>query len=308
MSESLGKRGAGGHAAQGTHASVAPLKPASTHREERTGAAEHEHFQPSSVEAARMDLLSILVSAITHDANNSSLLVTLNTSVLRDVWDTVRPILDRYAGENGDFVVSGSPYSLMKDEVGGMIAAISEGSERVQHMIRELHEFIRPPVNDAPEIVNINAVADASLVLMGGVISKATSHFSTALGENLTDVKGHKQRLKQAIVHLLYRACRALPDKSRAVALATFQDPAEGVVVLEVRDEGIGMPVELLQQLLDGAPAAPGDLAGVGLHLPVCRAIAREHGGRLDIVSEPRQGTAARLILPMAADTSNREV
>jgi len=254
--------------------------------------------------AARMDLLGVLVSAIVHDVNNSNLLVMLNTSVLRDTWDTVRPILDRYARENGDFVVSGSPYSLMKDEVTAMISTISEGSVRVQRMIHELHDFIRTPLTTTLENADINVIAQSSLVLMGDIINKSTSRFSAQLGEHLPDVEGRKQHLKQAIVHLLYRACRALPDKSRAVTLTTYRDAAGGAVVVEVRDEGIGMPAELLQRILDVSTATLGDIAGIGLHLSVSLAIAHEHGGRLEIDSEPQRGTTARFILPTAADIS----
>lgn len=304
MSDDLGEQEAVTCKPERESAVVACPSFVSCERPEKSDQEEAGRCRRPLVEAARTDLLGVLVSAIVHDANNSNLLVMLNTSVLRDTWDTVKPILDRYARENGDFVVSGSPYSMMKDEIGVMISAISEGSVRVQRMVHELHDFIRSPLSNTPESININAIVDSSLVLMGDIINKSTSRFSTQLGEGLPELKGHRQRLKQAIVHLLYRAFRALPDKARAVTLKTYQNTAEGVVVVEVRDEGIGMPAELLQRIQESSTPVSDDLSGIGLHLPVSLAIAREHGGRLEIDSEPQQGTTTRLILPIAADAS----
>ena len=78
-------------------------------------------------------------------------------------------------------------------------------------------------------------------------------------------------------------------------------------VTVAIRDGGIGIPAADLPHVFDrfvrGSNALPG---GTGLGLPVARAIAEAHGGRLSIDSSEGQGTCVTLILPASTEGPNR--
>jgi signal transduction histidine kinase len=87
---------------------------------------------------------------------------------------------------------------------------------------------------------------------------------------------------------------RTMPGGSVVVRLSYADDCR--CVVIEVEDDGPGMPRERLQQLF-------GDCAPVGLALAMVREVAAAHGGTMEIQSDTdirRHGTAIRLTLPVA--------
>jgi signal transduction histidine kinase len=78
-----------------------------------------------------------------------------------------------------------------------------------------------------------------------------------------------------------------------------------GEVVVEVIDTGIGIPAAALPRLFDeffrvARPGAPG-VEGTGLGLPICRRIASEHGGVIDVESAEGVGSTFRVRLPAGA-------
>jgi polar amino acid transport system substrate-binding protein len=99
-------------------------------------------------------------------------------------------------------------------------------------------------------------------------------------------------------VNLLTNALEALPDRGHAVRVTTACDPAAGGVVLEVRDEGVGMPPEYLARVCDPFFTTKHESGGTGLGLAITASLVRVHGGRLSFASEPGQGTCARVTWP----------
>ena len=74
---------------------------------------------------------------------------------------------------------------------------------------------------------------------------------------------------------------------------------AEGgeVAVIEVVDEGPGVPIELLPRLFERYTVGEGS-TGLGLGLYLARRIAVAHGGDLSVESSPGKGTRFRIDLP----------
>jgi len=134
---------------------------------------------------------------------------------------------------------------------------------------------------------------------MINLIEKSTEHFSVAYGDNIPLIRGSSQRIEQVVVNLVMNACQALPGKDRAIALATFVDHGENIVVLEVRDEGSGITAEHLPHLSDPFFTTKRESGGTGLGLSVSTGIVKEHGGALAFSSLPGAGTTARLTLPI---------
>ena len=71
-------------------------------------------------------------------------------------------------------------------------------------------------------------------------------------------------------------------------------------VRLEVRDQGIGIPAENLPRLYDPFFSTKRSRGGTGLGLSVSYGIIEEHGGRMEVESEPGGGTDFRIYLPRA--------
>lgn len=76
---------------------------------------------------------------------------------------------------------------------------------------------------------------------------------------------------------------------------------ANGEIIVEMQDEGPGVPIDLLPRLTDPffrADQSRGDSGGAGLGLAIAQAIADGHGGRLTLENRTPKGFSAKLILP----------
>ena len=94
-------------------------------------------------------------------------------------------------------------------------------------------------------------------------------------------ISGHPILLREMINNLIDNALRYTPERGM-VTVRTFGTPEE--VVLEVEDDGSGVPVaerEMIFERFYRMPGAPGD--GSGLGLPIVREIAAQHGARIEI-------------------------
>jgi len=114
-------------------------------------------------------------------------------------------------------------------------------------------------------------------------------------------VSGDHGRLRQLFLILLDNAIRYSKPASQA---AVFMAPGPRGVVVQVRDTGIGIPPEELDQVFErfyrGDNAVTHHAEGLGLGLPVAKAIADAHGGEIIVNSELDRGTTITVILPTA--------
>lgn len=121
-----------------------------------------------------------------------------------------------------------------------------------------------------------------------------------AEGERSLMVLADPAKMDQAIANLLSNAVKFTPPGGRiAVCVRTSLD---GGAVVEIEDTGIGMSASEVARVREPFYQAEAVLSrrhgGTGLGTPLSEAIARLHGGRLEIDSEPDVGTSVRLILP----------
>jgi polar amino acid transport system substrate-binding protein len=70
-------------------------------------------------------------------------------------------------------------------------------------------------------------------------------------------------------------------------------------IVVKVRDEGVGIPPDVLPHITDPLFTTKSNAGGIGLGLSISSRIVDEHGGTLAFTSEPDQGTIAEITLPV---------
>jgi len=267
--------------------------------ERKRSEEELREHQQQLVQAHKMAALGVLVSGVAHEINNPNGYILLNMPILKAALLDACEALDARREELGpSFSLAGLPYDRMREELPCMLDEMLAGGRRIKHIVDDLKSFARREDAPALEPVDLNAVAAAAVRLVDNSIRKATRHFTVELAQGLPRVRGNSQRIEQVIVNLLVNACQALPDPERAVRLATRHDAARGEVILEVTDEGVGIPPENLSRLTDPFFTTKRDTGGTGLGLSVSARIVKEHGGTLQFRSTVGAGTTASLALP----------
>src|SRR2546427_13155247 len=108
------------------------------------------------------------------------------------------------------------------------------------------------------------------------------------------------------ILNLLINAEQALVtvDGPRTIALRPCAD--EGEARLEIADSGPGVPPEIRSKIFDPFFTTKPEGVGTGLGLSICYGIAREHGGRIWVESEPGQGARFAVTLPRDSREESR--
>ena len=106
-------------------------------------------------------------------------------------------------------------------------------------------------------------------------------------------------RIQRLLLNLLSNAFKFIGDGEKRVSLEVRVEP--DYVYLALSDTGRGIPAERLDTVFDRC-RQPGRLDppphGLGLGLPICQRIAREHGGSLALVSQEGKGTTVTVSLP----------
>ena len=119
-------------------------------------------------------------------------------------------------------------------------------------------------------------------------------------------VEGDQARLKQVVVNLLDNAIK-YTLQGGTVALTVSANHSKAV--LEVADNGIGIPAEALPRVFDRFfrvdPARSRELGGAGLGLSIVKSICMAHHGHVEASSLPGQGSRLRVELPLAAPQTN---
>ncbi|MGE3877373.1 MAG: sensor histidine kinase, partial [Parvibaculaceae bacterium] len=115
-------------------------------------------------------------------------------------------------------------------------------------------------------------------------------------------MKADPAKIDRVVANLLSNAVKFTPAGGR-ITVRIFREAGGGAVV-EVCDTGIGMSSSDIAKVFEPFYQVDADLnrrhEGTGLGIPLSNAIARMHGGQLQIDSEPGAGTRVRMILPRA--------
>lgn len=255
--------------------------------------------QQQLIQADKMTSLGILVSGVAHEINNPCSLLLLDLPIVRDAFADAHPVLEAHYRERGDFELGGLAYSRMRDELPHLLDEMLEGTRRIKHIVGDLKDFARQDGTDLGEVLDLNTVVGTALRLVDNSIRQATDRFETHYADDLPGIVGNAQRIEQVVINLVLNACQALERRDQGITLTTRQNPAAKCVILEVRDEGRGIPPAALKRLTDPFFTTRRESGGTGLGLSVSAGIVREHQGDLAFDSHPGVGTTVTLSLPV---------
>ena len=246
---------------------------------EKEAALALERAQRQSAHLQKMEALGQLTGGVAHDFNNLLMIVSGHAQILKDRI--------------------GDPKGLRA------LDAILSAATRGESLTRQLLAFSRsqpltPAVTDAAEAVN--AIRD---VLSG--LLHVNIELTIAVPPATWPVRVDKSELELALVNLAVNARDAMPDGGRLAIMAENvrlgrDDTPDGLegefVALAVRDDGCGIPDDILPRVFEPFFTTKSTDKGTGLGLAQVYGFARRSGGTVLLRSRPRSGTSVTIYLP----------
>jgi PAS domain S-box-containing protein len=180
-------------------------------------------------------------------------------------------------------------------EVRDDLQVIRNHARRVARITQGLLTFASQRGGDR-EAVDLNQVVGDTLALFETQARLEGVALRTQLAPALPPVPGDTVLLGQVVFDLLANAREALAGRGGTIEIETASEPKG--VRLVVRDSGSGIAPEHLSRIFEPFFTTRPD--GAGLGLAVCYGIVRDHGGRIDVESQPGAGTTVVVRLPVA--------
>jgi signal transduction histidine kinase len=124
--------------------------------------------------------------------------------------------------------------------------------------------------------------------------------------DNVPPAMVNPNQIQQVLLNLLINARQAMSERGH-ILIKLSHDAAHDVVELMVRDNGPGIPADVLPHIFDAfystkkGPDQTGK-GGTGVGLSACRDIIEAHQGKIQVASTVGKGTAFTLKLPVAAN------
>jgi signal transduction histidine kinase len=168
--------------------------------------------------------------------------------------------------------------------------------DRLTEIARAFSRYGAPAESAGPlEAVDLAPVVREALTLYR--VGEASVHYWPELPADLPRVRARTGELKEVLLNLLENAYTALEGKGTVVIGAACKD---GHVELTVRDDGPGIPPELLNRIFE--PHFSTRSSGTGLGLAIVRRLVEDWGGTVTAESELGRGTTIRVRLVVAEE------
>jgi signal transduction histidine kinase len=228
------------------------------------------------LQAEKMAVLGQTISGVAHELNNplASILTWAERLSKKPASETIRQGLDTILHE----------------------------AERAARIVRHLLTFARKR-HTTRTMVDVNQVVRETLTLRQHEQHLANVMVVDALAAGIPQVFADPHQLQQVILNLVINAEQAMISANgRGTLVArTWHEMERDVVLLELADDGPGIPEDVVQKIFDPFFTTKDVGKGTGLGLTVAYAIIQEHGGRISAQSSPGAGAAFRIELPTAS-------
>jgi C4-dicarboxylate-specific signal transduction histidine kinase len=185
-----------------------------------------------------------------------------------------------------------------KAELREIVRDMQDGMERISSIVSDLRTFTQPNLTQT-EKAPVLEIVNSALRLLSNQC-QGNVKIEKEIPEHQT-IWANRNQVTQVIVNLLQNALHALEKKSFVDTGATIwirgiEENGESLVI--VRDNGEGIARENLYKVFDPFFTTKDVGEGMGLGLSICYRIMKQHGGRIQVQSEPGDYSQFTLYFP----------
>ena len=175
----------------------------------------------------------------------------------------------------------------------------AEQLRRLERLIQDVLLFTRGE-SLGRDRIELRSLLDEAAQTIAPLCAERGVRFVPTLEVGDFIMTGSRKALAGALINLLenaLQACEVSPPGDGQVTLAAQVD--QGLVSVSVRDSGVGMSAETQARIFEPFFTTRGQ--GTGLGLAIALGVARAHGGRISVQSQPGAGSEFILALPVAS-------
>ena len=236
-------------------------------------------LERSARQAEKLAAVGTLAAGLAHELNNPIGIITSRIEIM---------LLEAES--------QALPPSVLAD-----LHVLHRHAQRVGKIAQGLLSFSRWSPG-ARGTVDLNTLVEDTLLLVEKHLSRSSIIVKRSLASWLPTVEGDANALQQVVLNLLTNAGDVLSAGGEiSIETAPVLDGSGGVARLTIRDNGPGVPPEVLPRIFD--PFFTTKAEGTGLGLSISYGIIKEHQGTIDVQSRPGEGTTFVLTLPAHGGT-----
>ena len=236
---------------------------------------EERRLEQSLMQAGKLAAIGQLAAGVAHEINNPLTVINANAEMLKM---TIPPETDDF--EAVDLI----------HRAGVRAAKVTRGLLNFSR--QERYEFIELDLNQS--VVQALDLVSYQLQSQGILV---TRHFAN----ELPTIVGSLEHLKSVWINLLVNAGDAVRGRSQnaEITITTRLSPQGDQIQVLVQDNGVGISEAQLEHIFEPFYTTKDPGKGTGLGLATCYRIIEQHGGEIDVISQPGEGTTFIVLLPV---------
>ncbi len=272
---------------------------------------ERRRMQATIVQTEKLASLGLLSAGVAHEINNPLAYVANNLAVLERDCRALSGLLESYeqahpklvaacpeVAERIDQISEAIDLPYVRSNLERLVSSTRKGVKRISGIVENLRSFARLD-QAAIDRVDLQQAITSSLELIRSQLEQRQITVEQQVGGVLPVVCAPAQ-INQVVLNLLVNAMQAIEATGRVSGRIKIETQAQGdEVILEVTDDGGGIPEEILPRIFDPFFTTKPVGQGTGLGLAISHGIIVDHGGRIEVESTPGRGSRFRVFLPV---------
>ena len=255
---------------------------------------ELQQMQAQLINQDKLATIGHLAAGVAHEINNPVGFITSNLGALGKHLARIREYLEIYES-GGDTAAARSRLKIdyVLNDTGNLITESLDGALRVKNIVADLKCLAGSDMKESV-MADVNKILKSSLNIVSSEI-KYLADIECCLGE-IPEILCQPQQISQVIINLLTNAGQALEVHGN-ISVRTWCE--NGQVYIAVTDTGLGISEEIRAKIFDPFFTTKEVGKGTGLGLSISNGIIRNHGGHIDVKSEPGCGATFTVRIPV---------